>query len=187
MGIEVNVKKFSNNDPVDYAELNKLVDAVIEIARKMPVTQTASSGSSGGAIQTSLTIAHSDTIEKATPIGTDKPAGVSKVIYFKDPKGAAVSFNSPPIVVVSPRVTTTGAGMPVVYVESVATSYFTVRGAWTSPRTATGNIGINYIAVGVTTGTSTPSSGNNGSTTGSSSGAEYYPYVVPRGAAPNPW
>lgn len=179
MAIEVNVKKFSNNDPVDFAELNKLVDAVIEIARKMPVTQTSSSSSTGGALQTSLTIANSDVIEKATPIGTDKPAGVLKTIFFKDASGNAISFNQPPLVVASPRSSTAGSGMPVVYVKEVNTSSFTVVGAWTSPRTSTGNIGINYIAVGTVTASSAP----NGSSSGSSDSSSYYPtYVAPRGA-----
>lgn len=182
MGIEVNLKKFSNSDPLDFQQLNDIIDAVILIGTKMPTIETpqAPGGNTGGAVQTAITVANSDKITSAVPITTKNDGGTPKVITYQDSSGNQIVFTSPPKVVISARQGSTGKGLAVVNVKEVGSATFTVQGGWTAPRTNSGDITIDYIAIGTVNKSSAPAgNANNGATSGTTATPRYVP---PRGA-----
>jgi hypothetical protein len=185
MGIEVNLKKFSNSDPLDFQQLNDIIDAVILIGTKMPTIETpqAPGGNTGGTVQTSITVANSDKVTSAVPITSKADGGTPKVITYKDASGNQIVFSAPPKIVVSARQTSTGKGLAIANLKEVGSATFTVQAGWTAPRTTSGDITIDYIAIGTVNKSSAPAStaGTNGSagTSGSTTGPTY---VAPRGA-----
>lgn len=181
MGIEVNLKKFSNSDPLDFQQLNDIIDAVILIGTKMPTIETpqAPGSNTGGTVQTSITVANSDKITSAVPITSKADGGTPKVISYQDSSGNQIVFTSPPKVIVSARQGSTGKGLAVVNVKEVGSATFTVQGGWTAPRTNNGDITIDYIAIGTVNKSSAPAAN---AASGSTNSTTTKTYTAPRGA-----
>lgn len=149
--VSVDVKEFSANSPLDYAELNKLVLAIKTIAAAMPEVKTTAPATG----TTTATVTSAPTILTGNFSAADAKALVSgtygspyTVPYTRD--GKPVTFATPPFVVAWASTGGAGSGLAIVNKAGNPTeTNFNIRVGWVSrSKNASGNVSIAYIAIG---------------------------------------
>jgi hypothetical protein len=146
--VSVDVKEFSANSPLDYADLNKLVLAIKTVAAAMPTVTTPAAGSNSPASGASAPtfLYGSYFAENAPPLTTKSTGNQYTIPYTRN--GVPVTFSTPPFVIAWASTGKAGSGMAIINKAGAETSTnFDVRIGWASRKMA-GNVNVGYLAIG---------------------------------------
>jgi hypothetical protein len=145
--VSVNVSEFNANSPLDYADLNKMVLAIRDLASKIPTVTTAAPTGTATATTSETTFLTSSYTAALAPPVTSKSTGTQYTIKYTR-QGVPVTFSSPPFVIAWVSTGKAGAGLAIINkAGDTTTTGFDVRIGWVA-RASAGNVSVAYLAIG---------------------------------------